>query len=240
MRGRATLEPALPSSDNHLIDLLPRPQARRLHALGERVELRPMAMLFEAGPALRHVFFPIDGYISLLTPMGTHPDLEVGLVGREGMLGAHLLLGVAQVPLRARVQGAGLAWRIATAVFRTALDDSPALRQLLQRYLYVRMAQLALAAGCQRHHLIGPRLARRLLMCQDRADAAHFHVTHETLAGLLGVRRVGITVAATALHRQGLIGYRRGEMTVLDRGGLEAVACSCYAADRSAYDEQMS
>jgi CRP-like cAMP-binding protein len=237
----ATADPDLPASDNHLIDLLPRPLALRLHTLAERVELPRLQVLFEARRPLRHVYFPIDAYVSLLTPMdGGHPDLEVGLVGREGMLGAHLLLGVARAPLRARVQGAGLALRIATAAFRAALADSVALRQVLQRYLSVQMAQLALSAGCQRHHLIGPRLARWLLMSQDRAHAVHFHVTHETLAGLLGVRRVGITVAATALQRLGLIGYRRGEMTVLDRAGLEDAACACYAADRQAYAERMS
>jgi CRP-like cAMP-binding protein len=230
----------LTTIDNHLIDLLPRLQARHLHALGERVELQPQVMLFEARRALRHVYFPIDAYVSLLTPMDGHPDLEVGLVGREGMLGAHLLLGVAPAPLRARVQGAGLALRIPLAAFHLALADSPTLRQVLQRYLYVQLAQLALSAGCQRHHPIGPRLARWLLMSQDRAHAARFHVTHETLAGLLGVRRVGVTVAATALHRLGLIGYRRGEMTVLDRSGLEAAACACYAADCSAYAERLS
>jgi CRP-like cAMP-binding protein len=230
----------LPSSENHLIDLLPRTQARRLLAVGERVTLQPMDILFEAGRPLRHVYFPIEAQVSLLTPIQGHPDLEVALVGREGMLGSHLLLGIAQARLRARVQGAGRALRIAVPAFREALAASSALTLLMQRYLYVQMLQLATSAGCQRHHQIGPRLARWLLMSQDRAQAANFHVTHEILAGLLGVRRVSVTVSATALQRQGLIVYRRGEMTVLNRSALEAAACDCYAADCGAYAELLS
>ncbi|MDE1947093.1 MAG: winged helix-turn-helix domain-containing protein, partial [Burkholderiales bacterium] len=116
---------------------------------------------------------------------------------------------------------------------------SPALQRRLQRYVGVLMAQMVGSAGCLRFHLIGPRLARWLLMSQDRAHADRFHVTHEFLAYMLGVRRVGITVAAGTLQRRGLISYHRGEMTVLDRAGLEQAACSCYAADLQAYADQL-
>jgi CRP-like cAMP-binding protein len=112
---------------------------------------------------------------------------------------------------------------------------SAALQRLMARYLYVLMAQLATSAACLRFHLIGPRLARWLLMTHDRAHADTFHVTQEFLAYMLGVRRVGVTMAAGALQDRGLIEYHRGELTVLDRAGLEASACSCYAADRNCY-----
>jgi CRP-like cAMP-binding protein len=157
------------------------------------------------------------------------------MVGREGMLGAQLVLGVQAAPLHAVVQGAGAAWRIGRAEFSRELARSSALRRGLNRYVCVTMMQLASAASCLRFHQIGPRLARWLLMTQDRARSDTFHITHEFLAYMLGVRRVGITTAAGALQRDGLIRYRRGEMQVLNRRGLKAAACSCYAADREAY-----
>jgi CRP-like cAMP-binding protein len=124
---------------------------------------------------------------------------------------------------------------LSAAAFRREQVASLALQRILDRYLYVLMAQLAASAGCLRFHQISPRLARWMLMSQDRAHADSFHITHEFLAYMLGVRRVGITFAAGTLQRAGLIEYRRGEITVLDRHGLEAAACSCYAADRQAY-----
>ena len=128
---------------------------------------------------------------------------------------------------------------MATKVFRRELAASAALQRAMNRYLYVLMAQLASSAACLRFHLIGPRLARWLLMTQDRAHADTFHVTQEFLAYMLGVRRVGVTAAASALQRRGLIEYTRGELTVLDRSRLEHVACTCYAANRLAYASQL-
>ncbi len=223
--------------ENHLIELLPRDDRRSLLALCEPVQLRTSEVLCEPGEPTRHVYFPIDGFISLVTQLHGHASLEVGLVGREGMVGAQLALGVPTVPLHALVQGPGAAWRIATADFRRELVRSAALRRSLNRYIYVLMSQLAGSAACLRFHLIGPRLARWLLMSHDRAHSDSFHVTHELLALMLGVRRVGITTAAGALQRSGLIAYHRGDLTVLDRGGLEAMACGCYAADRRTYAE---
>jgi CRP-like cAMP-binding protein len=224
---------------NHLLELLPRSDKARLLALCQPMQLELTQVLTERGAITRHVWFPVDAFISLIAQIDHHPGLEVGMVGREGMLGAPLALGVSAVPLRAVVQGAGSAWRVAAGPFKLELARSNALRRVLGLYLYVRMAQLAASAPCLRFHLIGPRLARWLLMSQDRAHADHFHITHEFLAYMLGVRRVGITVAAGVLQRSGLIRYRRGEITVLDRSGLEAAACPCYAADCKAYAEHM-
>jgi CRP-like cAMP-binding protein len=221
--------------ENRLIEMLPRRDRARLLAVCEPVELVLADVLCEPGSATRHVYFPIDGFVSLVALIEDSPALEVGMVGREGMLGAQLALGVATTPLRALVQGPGLARRIGAKAFRGELDRSPALQRILGRYLYVLMGQLAGSAACLRFHQIGPRLARWLLMSQDRAHADAFHVTHEFLAYMLGVRRVGVTAAASALQRLGLIEYRRGELTVLDRAGLEASACGCYAADRHGY-----
>ena len=227
------------TAQNHLIERLPRKDRAKLLGLCEDVQLVLGAVLCEPGQATRHVYFPVDGFISLVAPIDGKPALEVGMIGREGMLGAQLALGVTSVPLLALVQGAGSAWRIGATSFRAELARSAALQRLLNRYLYVLMAQLAGSAACLRFHEIGPRLARWLLMSQDRAHAERFHVTHEFLAYMLGVRRVGITAAASAMQRSGLIEYHRGEMRVLDRSRLEDTACACYGNDQRAYAEML-
>ena len=225
----------LSTAQNHLIELLPKKARLRVLAICEPVELVMAQVLSEVGMPTRHVYFPTKGFISLVTPINGRPILEVGLIGREGMLGTQLALGVAAAPLHALVQGPGAAWRIGAVAFRRELARSSALQWGLNRYVYVMMMQLASAASCLRFHQIEPRLARWLLMTQDRAHSDSFYITHEFLAYMLGVRRVGVTTAASALQRVGLIKYHRGEIQVLNRRGLEAAACSCYAADRKAY-----
>jgi CRP-like cAMP-binding protein len=225
----------LASVENHLIELLPRKDRLRLLAICEPVELVLAQVLCDPGKPTRHVYFPIDAFISLVALVEGSPGVEVGMVGREGMLGAQLALGVVTAPLHAVVQGAGSSWRIGTPAFRRELARSLPLQRGLDRYLYVLMAQQAASAACLRFHQTTERLARWLLMSQDRAHSDHFHVTHEFLAYMLGMRRVGITSAAKALQRGGLIEYHRGDVTVLDRPGLEAATCSCYASDRKTY-----
>jgi CRP-like cAMP-binding protein len=225
---------------NHLIELLPRAGRRTLLALCEPVDLVLSERLCAAGEPTRYAYFPVNAMISLVTAIDGKPVLEVGMVGREGMVGAELVLGVLTTPWHAVVQGPGAAWRIPSRTFRRELKASPALRLCLDRYLFVLMAQLGAAAACLRFQLIGPRLARWLLMMQDRAHSDHFHVTHEFMAYMLGVRRVGITAAAGTLQRSGLIEYRRGELIVLSRSGLEDAACGCYAADRRSYAALLS
>ena len=227
----------MPSPSNHLIDLLPRKDRLRFIGACENIELPLEQVLCEPGKPTKYVYFPTEGFISLIAVVKGSPGVEVGMVGREGMLGVQLALGVATAPLHALVQGAGTAWRIGTRAFKAELAASPALQNELHRYLYVLMAQLAESTACVRFHQIGPRLARWLLMSQDRSRASSFEVTQEFLAYMLGVRRVGITAAAGALQRNGLIAYSRGKLTVLDRKGLEQAACGCYAADQKTYAE---
>jgi CRP-like cAMP-binding protein len=175
----------------------------------------------------------------LVTLLAGHPGLEVGMTGREGMIGEQLALGVTTSPLRALVQGAGLALRIPAQALRGELARSAALQHQLGRYVFVLMAQHATAAACLRFHQIGPRLARWLLMAQDRAQADTLALTQEFLGRMLGVRRVGITAAAGELQERGLIRYTRGVLTVLDRDGLARTTCSCYASDLRSYAAQL-
>ncbi len=226
-------------AENHLIELLPQKDKEKLLAGGDLVEFSFPAVLCEAESITEDVYFPVDGFISLVTMLdGTH-GLEIGMVGREGMIGVQVALGVNQLPLRALVQGPGSAWRFNTRQFGTSLKSMPALQQILNRYIYVRMVQLGSASACLRYHQIDQRMARWLLTCQDRVRADHFHITHEFLACMLGVRRVSITTAAGELQRGGLISYHRGDLTVLDRVGLEAVACSCYKSDQHTYHKML-
>jgi CRP-like cAMP-binding protein len=220
---------------NDLIEGLPRSDRTRLRAACERVELVLAAPVCVRGTAAGHAYFPTRAFISLLARVDHHPVIEVGMVGSEGMLGAEILLGIGHSPFDAVVQGQGEALRIDVRRFRTELESSLPLRRTLSRYLHVRMLQLARASGCHRFHAVAPRLARWLLMSQDRAHGNRFEMTHEFLASMLGVRRSGVTLAAGVLQRGGLIHYTRGELTVLDRQGMEAVACSCYAADQLTY-----
>lgn len=223
--------------ENDLIARLSGAERRRLLADATSVELCLREVLCEAGDVMRYVYFPTEGYISLVTRIDGDPGLEVGMVGREGLLGAHLVLGVSTTPLHALVQGPGAAWRIGVVPFRRALERSKTLDGILRRYVSVLMGQLATSAACTRFHKVGPRLARWLLMSQDRAQSPTFHLTQEFLAYMLGVRRVGITAAAGDLQDAGLIRYHRGQITVLNRRGLERAACACYAADRQMYEQ---
>ncbi len=229
----------MPNPENQLIAQLPRSERVRLKQLCSPVQLTLEDVLCNSGDGLRHVYFPVDGFISVIANTGGHPGLEVGMIGREGMLGAHVALAVVRAPLQALVQGAGLAWRVDVPRFRSLLLTSPVLQRTLLRYVYVLMSQFAVSAACLRFHEIEPRLARWLLMSEDRAHTNQFRITQEFLAYMLGVRRVGVTGAARALQKRGLIAYHRGAMTVLDRSALETAACSCYQIDKLAYSQQL-
>jgi CRP-like cAMP-binding protein len=208
-------------------------------AVAQPVSLMLAQVLCERGAPTRHVYFPIDAFVSLVAAVDGHDDLDVGMIGREGVLGAAVALGIHTAPWRSLVHRQGSAWRIGVAPFTRELAASPALRRGLHRYLFVLLAQLATSAACMRFHQIGPRLARWLLMVQDRTRSDRFTVTHESLARTLGVRRVGVTLAAGLLQRHGLIEYQRGKVAVLDRAGLEAAACSCYELDRQSYRDRL-
>ena len=220
---------------NRLLNALPSSDLRRVLAGCETVELEFGDVLYTVGKKLSHVYFPTNSFISLIMPVDRASSLEVGMVGNEGMFGIPLALGVDVSPVRAVVQGAGSALRMDAPALSRELRRSEALQREIDRYACVHLSQLAQTAACTRFHVVEARLARWLLMTQDRAHADSFHVTQEFLAFMLGVRRVGVTKAASALQTRRLIQYSRGDITVLDRRGLKAASCGCYKADRDSY-----
>lgn len=215
---------------NQLIDGLPHKEHSHFLQHCETVELTFGQVICEAEETMEHIYFPLNSFISLVTTLKGHQPLEMGLIGNEGMLGVTLILGIKTAPMRAIVQGAGSALKINVVRFQKELRHSPQLLKKLNHYLYVLITQLAQTAACTHFHQIEPRLARWLLMSHDRAHADHFHLTHEFLADMLGVRRSGVTVAAGDLQLKKLISYTRGEISILDRKGLEAESCECYTA----------
>jgi CRP-like cAMP-binding protein len=233
----ATSKRAAPA--NRLLAALPDRSRRNFLASCEHVKLDFAEVLCESGEKIRYVYFPLDSFISLVTTLDDETWLEVGIVGDEGMLGMSLMLGVNISPQHAMVQGAGTALRMSAAAFLRHCKDSPALRQALNRYVYVLMSQLAQTAACTHYHVVEARLARWLLVTRDRAHSNRFRLTHEFLAYMLGVRRVGITQAASALHERRLINYSRGEITIRDGAGLERASCRCYQQGIEMYEQTL-
>lgn len=213
---------------NSLLAALPYKEYRRLLPGLEQVTLTFGDTIYEPDALIQHVYFPNDSLISLLTLVEGHLALEVGLIGREGMLGISLALGIKTSAVRAIVQGNGSALRMKSARFLQEFQYSTAMRKGIYLYTHALMAQVTQTAACNRFHVVEARLARWLLMTRDRVRSDEFHLTQEFLANMLGVRRVGVTKAASALQRQNLIHYSRGNITILDRKNLEAASCPCY------------
>lgn len=222
-------------SPNRLLANLPARDYARFTAGGSSIVLEPSHVLATAGTKTANVYFPVSGAITIATGAKHCPSLQVGMLGCEGMLGGELALGSTAALHTAIVQGGGKAWCFAPTFFMAELAVSAPLRKVTGHYLYAAMLRLTIAAQCAYFHAIEARLACWLLARYDRATHGDFYVTHEALAQLLGVRRVGITNAASSLQRQGLIHYVRGHLTVSNRAGLEAVACGCYRDDQRAY-----
>lgn len=224
---------------NRLLAALPPKSRQRLIDAGDQIELISAEVLVEPGECFREVYFPDNCSIALSIACHAGNQLGVGLIGNEGMLGTPLVLGIERSPAQAIVQGAGAALRINAALFRQALGQDPVLAQTLCRYIHVLMQQLAQTAICAHAHVAEARLARWLLMTQDRAQADTFHVTHAFLACMLGIRRVGITKAAGSLQKRHLISYNRGNIIIENRPELINAACECYKADSQHYDDHM-
>jgi len=225
------------SISNHLLAALPRKDYRKLLPLLEPVKLAYEEVLYEAHAPIRHVYFPNDCFVSMLTTVDGGRAAEVGLIGPEGMIGVPVALGITVSPFLAVVQGGGTAMRMKIADFRREFSESTALRRELFLFTHLLMIQIAQTAACNRFHVVQQRMARWLLMTRDRVNSNEFRITQQFLALMLGVRRVGVNVAARSLQERKLIGYRRGIITILDHRGLVAAACGCYKTVKDIYTQ---
>lgn len=221
---------------NRLLAALPKKDYRRLLPELESVPLIFGDILFEPGDRLRHVYFPDNSIISLLSAVEDREVLEVGIVGNEGMAGLPVFLGVARSRTRGLVQGAGSAMRMTAATLQRETAVGGALQKLLSLYAHALMTQISQSAACNRFHTINVRLARWLLMTHDRVEGDEFRLTQEFLSHMLGGTREQVTLAASTLKKQSLINYSRGRIMILDRGGLEVAACKCYRLVKDEYD----
>jgi CRP-like cAMP-binding protein len=193
-------------------------------------------VLYESGIMLRNVYFPTDSIVSLLYVMADGASAEIAVVGNEGVIGVSLFMGGETTPSRAVVQSAGNAYRLSGTVLKEEFTRAGAMQHLLLRYTQALITQMAQTAVCNRHHSLDQQLCRWLLLSLDRLDSNHLVMTQELIANMLGVRREGVTEAAGRLQSAGLISYSRGHISVLDRPGLEARTCECYAVVKKECD----
>lgn len=203
--------------------------------------LKPAALtlgdvLYEANGVIRHIYFPVDCLVSLLVPLKGHLPLEVAVVGSEGMIGVPLALGTRTSLMQAVVQGSGTALRMSAHAFNEELSRQPAVRREVNGYVHTLVAQLTQGAACNAFHPVEARCARWLSVARDRMQADELELTHEVLAQMLGVRRVGVTVAAGNLQRRGIIKYSRGRMVVLDAERLAEASCECYGVVKKVHE----
>lgn len=223
------------SQANQLLAALPSVERSQVLAECELAELKTQALLLQAGQALEHAWFPVEGFACLVLPLDDAAPLHLGLVGNEGMWDTAIALGAPHAALSIVVQGQGRAWRIGRHALQCQMERLPLLRRLLLGYAEVRHRQLARQAACLKHHSVEQRLARALLMARDRAHATELFLTHDALAQMLGARRESVSHAARHLHLRGQISYSRGYMMLLDEAALALDACACYGHDLHTY-----
>jgi CRP-like cAMP-binding protein len=223
------------SRHNHLLAALPDADWSRWRAQLQCAQLTPGQVLYESGDTPGSVLFPTSAVVSLSSITRDGASAEFAVVGNEGLVGISLFMGGDAMPHRAVVQSAGQAWRLGAPTLIAAVACGGAVLRLLLRYTQSLMTQATQTAACNRHHQISQQLSRRLLMGLDRSQTNAVALTHEAAAGLLGVRREGVTMAAQKLQHAGLIRYHRGQIEVLDRHGLEQHSCECYAVAKREY-----
>ncbi len=216
-------------TQNHLLAAFPQDVRDRIFPELHLVELPLGKVLYESGDTLQHVYFPTNSIVSLLYVLEDGASAEISVVGNEGVVGVALFMGGESTPSRAIVQSAGHAYRLAGQPIKAEFHRDPQAQQLMLRYTQALITQMAQTAVCNRHHTIDQQLCRWLLLSLDRLESNELVMTQELIANMLGVRREGVTEAASKLQKLGVINYVRGHITVLDRPGLEALSCECYA-----------
>src|SRR6185369_12811446 len=227
-------------SVNRLLATLPKNEYKRLLPKMTTVNLVLGEELYEPGEAIKYVYFPNDSIISLISELSETSWLEVGMGGNEGMAGLPVFMGVSSSSTHALVQGSGTAMRMSSAAVRMEANRLGSLHHLLHRYSHSLLAQVSQSSVCNRFHMVDARLARWLLMTKDRLGAEEFPLTQEFLSNMLGVRREGVSKAAGALQAGKLIRYSRGVITILNRRGLEAKSCGCYAIIKAETDAYLN
>lgn len=213
---------------NGLLSALPWAEYERLSSHLELVRLAPGKILYNAGDAVRHAYFPKGGMICLLSTTEDGRTIEVGIIGNEGMAGIPIVLRSGAAPYQVMVQLAGNALRISGNALREEFNRGGKLQDLLLRYTHVLLVQMAQSAACNSFHTVKERLCRWLLVSRDRVQTDTIHLTQEFLSHMLGVQRTSVTQIANALQKEGLIRHSRGRITILNRRGLEATSCECY------------
>jgi CRP-like cAMP-binding protein len=225
---------------NRLLATLPKNEYKRLLPELTTVNLVFGDVLYGAGDAIKYVYFPNDSIISLISKLSKTSSLEVGMVGNEGMAGLGAFMGVTFSANHALVQGAGTALRMSSAAVRREASRVGSLHRLLHRYSHSLLTQVSQSCACNRFHMVDARLARWLLMTRDRLGLEEFPLTQDFLSTMLGVRREGVSKAAGALQASKLIRYSRGMITILNRRGLEAKSCKCYAIIKAESDAYLN
>ena len=221
---------------NHLLAALDTTDYAWLAPHLERVHLPLRAVVYNAGTHAHHVYFPTTSIVSLLYDLENGSSVEISVTGNDGLVGMSLLMGGDTPTGRAVVRGAGYAYRLPVDVLTEAFENRGLLRHLLLRYMQALMTQMAQTGVCNHRHPIEQQLCRSLLLCLDRSSTNELAMTHELIAGMLGVRRESVTAAAGKLQAAGLIRYSRGRITVLDRPGLQQRVCECYAVVKAEFD----
>ena len=223
-------------SKNQVLAAIPAAEWRQIEPHLDWVELPLGAMLYEAGVVLQHVYFPATAIVSLVSSMKDGASAEVAVVGNEGVVGVAAFMGGGRALSSAVVHSAGQALRITAESIACCAWQSESIMQQLLRYTQALFTHMAQTSACNRHHALDQKLCRWLLLNLDRRDGNEMIVTQEQIAEMLGVRRESVTASALKLQKAGLIQYRRGRVSVLDRAGLEARSCECYSVVRQAYD----
>ena len=221
---------------NHLLAALPAAEFERVRPQLELTQLTLGQVLYESGAELRDVYFPTDSIISLLYVLVDGASAEIAVVGNDGLIGIALFMGGETMPNRAVVQSAGYAYRLKGWLLKEEFNRAGELQHLLLRYTQALLTQMSQTAVCNRHHTVDQQLCRWLLLSLDRLPSNELIMTQELMANMLGVRREGVTEAASKLQKAGLIHYSRGHITVIDRPGLEARACECYQVVKAEFD----
>ena len=231
--------PHVPQQNHHL-GALSAAERNRLYPHLRLVPLPLGKVLYESGDVLRHVYFPTDSIVSLLYVLADGASAELSVVGNEGLIGIALFMGGQTTPSRAIVQSAGHAYRMIGQQLKDEFRRNGELQLLLLRYTQALITQMAQTAVCNRHHSVDQQLCRWLLLSLDRLSSNQLTMTQELIAHMLGVRREGVTEAAGKLHKLGVIEYRRGKITVLDRRRLEQLCCECYAVVKKETDRLLT